>query len=139
MIKILLVMTFCFYTLSHAEEPAAGSMGSTGGPPQPETTPTPTAEPINMSGVKKFDLNDQVNIVNDIDKDYRRAMRLDKFGTEAGLNEKVKGICPNCVLSETKLGDRSNPLRFEKGKGGEAPASSSGATDVGGGTTPPKK
>lgn len=139
MIKILLVITFCFYTLTHAEEPAAGSQGSAGGPPQPETTPTPTAEPINMSDVKKFDLKDQVDILKDIDKDYRRAMRLDKAGTEAGLNEKVKGTCPNCVLTDTKLGDNSNPppSRFENVHGNQEPLSTSGGTD--GGRTPPKK
>ncbi|MBN8535447.1 MAG: hypothetical protein J0M15_00215 [Deltaproteobacteria bacterium] len=136
MIKILLVITFCFYTLTHAEEPAAGSQGSAGGPPQPETTPTPTAEPINMSGVKKFDLKDQVDILKDIDKDYRRAMRLDEAGTEAGLNEKVKGICPNCVLADTKLSDNSNP-RIEKDKGKGAPSSKSGGTD--GGSTSSKE
>jgi hypothetical protein len=137
MIKIFLVITFCFYALTHAEEPAASSQASAGGPPQPETTPTPTAEPIDMSGVKKFDLKDQVNILNDIDKDYRRAMRLDKAGTEAGLNEKDKGICPYCVLTGTKLGENSNPLRSVNEKGNQAPPSKSGGTD--GGSTPPKE
>lgn len=138
MIKIFLVITFCFYALTHAEEPAAGSQGSAGGPPQPETTPTPTAEPIDMSGVKKFDINNKVNILRDIDRDYRRAMRLDIPGTEAGLNEKDKGICPNCVLTDTKLGDNSNPPRSLIEKGNQAPSSTSGATD-GGRTTPKEK
>lgn len=137
MIKILLVMTFCFYTLAHAEESAAGSQGAAGVPPRPETTATPTAEPIDMSGVKTFDLKDKVNILNDIDRDYRRAMRLENVGiTEAGLNEKDRGICPNCVLTDTKLGDRSNPPR-SNGNGSEAPSSNSKATD--GRDAPPKK
>lgn len=137
MIKILLVITFCFYAITHAEEPAAGSQGSAGGPPQPEKTPTSTAEPIDMSDVKKFDINGKVNILRDIDWDYRRAMRLDIPGTEAGLNEKDKGICPYCVLTNTKLGENSNPLRSVNEKGNQAPSSKSGGTD--GGSTPPKE
>ncbi len=135
MIKILLVMIFCFYTLAQAEETAAGPQGAAGGPPQPETTPTPTAEPIYIGTAKKFDINDKVNILNDIDGAYRRTMSLENGGkTEAGLSPRVKGTCPNCVLSPTNLGENSNPPPNEKGT--ELPPSTSGSTD--GGRTPKK-